>query len=427
MNTPPADSAQRKGIFELASLDTRFTAHAAYFAVSFLILFSRRPDAILNPQFYAEDGTYWYADAYHFGLRCLLMPEAGYLHTLPRLVALFTLLFPFAIAPLIMNLSAIAVQILPVNLFLSSRFSTIPLHTRLLGSFLYLVLPNSAEIHGNTTNIQWHLALLALLMLLARCESSRLWQFANYLTLFLVSLDGPMGIFLLPVSVVLLAKRKDLRSGLSSAILLPGVIVQTCTVFFSQTRHLGSNGASVSRLVSILGRQIFLGPLLGTRSLIAFIRHGGPPFVLEAIATAIGVAVLLYALRYGPLELKLFISFAAILFAACLARPLAADPGEQWELMMGAGHFTRYYFFPMLAFLAALIWLVRPQQGRGVRYAALAILLLLPVGIFRDWYYPPFADLDFPAFAEAFKQSTPGTKCTILLNPPGWEMQLTKH
>src|SRR6266481_9192919 len=174
MNTPPADSAQRKGIFELASLDTGFTAHAAYFAVSFLILFSRRPDAILNPQFYAEDGTYWYADAYHFGLRCLFMPEAGYLHTVPRLVALFTLLFPLAVAPLIMNICALFVQILPVSLFLSARVRSIPLPIRLLGSFLYLALPNSAEIHANTTNIQWHLALVVLLVLLAPDESSRL-------------------------------------------------------------------------------------------------------------------------------------------------------------------------------------------------------------------------------------------------------------
>ena len=39
---------------------------------AFLMIFSRRPDAILHAQFFAEDGKAWYADAYQFGARCLL-------------------------------------------------------------------------------------------------------------------------------------------------------------------------------------------------------------------------------------------------------------------------------------------------------------------------------------------------------------------
>jgi len=411
----------------LDSLLARPIIHIAFFASSFLILFSRRPDAILNPQFYAEDGTYWYADAYHFGLRCLFMPEAGYLHTVPRLVALFTLLFPLAVAPLIMNICALFVQILPVSLFLSARFRSIPLPIRLLGSFLYLALPNSAEIHANTTNIQWHLALLVLLVLLAPDESSRLWRLVDFPALFLVSLDGPLGIFIVPVAAVLLAKRKNVQSGVYLAVLLPGVIVQSCTVLLSHTRNLGSNGATLARFVSILGRQIFLGPLLGTGTLIASVRHGGPPLAIEIIATAVGLAILFYALYRGPLALKLFISFAAVLFTACLARPLASDPGEQWEIMMVPTHFTRYYFFPMLAFVAALVWLVQPFQARALRWPALAILLLLPIGIFRDWRYPRYVDYNFPSFVDSFKHSATGTKFTILINPPGWEMHLIKH
>ena len=151
------------------------------------------------------------------------------------------------------------------------------------------------------------------------------------------------------------------------------------------------------------------------------------PFAIEVIATAVGLAVLLYALYRGPLALKLFISFAAVLFTACLARPLASDPGEQWEIMMGPTNFTRYYFFPMLAFVAALVWLVQPFQARALRWPALAILLLLPIGIFRDWRYPRYVDYDFSTFVEVFNQSAPGTKCTILINPPGWEMHLIKH
>src|SRR5215510_9596703 len=84
---------------QLAS-GTRIMFHLMLFLVCFLILYSRRPDAILNAQFYAEDGARWYRDAYQLGWRCLFIPETGYLQTVSRLIALFALLLPFAAAPL---------------------------------------------------------------------------------------------------------------------------------------------------------------------------------------------------------------------------------------------------------------------------------------------------------------------------------------
>src|SRR5262249_12109883 len=89
---------------------------------------------VLNPQFFAEDGARWYVDAYSLGLRSLLLPESGYLHTLTRLIALLTIVLPFSFAPLVMNLCALMLQVLPVNLFLS-RFTSISFHVRVLASF----------------------------------------------------------------------------------------------------------------------------------------------------------------------------------------------------------------------------------------------------------------------------------------------------
>src|SRR3954469_9301999 len=59
--------------------------HVIVFLSAFLLIFSRRPDAVLNAQFFAEDGQRWFADAYQMGFRCLLIPDqaGGYLHTVP--------------------------------------------------------------------------------------------------------------------------------------------------------------------------------------------------------------------------------------------------------------------------------------------------------------------------------------------------------
>jgi hypothetical protein len=63
---------------------------------------------------------------------------------------------------------------------------------------------------------------------------------------------------------------------------------------------------------------------------------------------------------------------------------------------------------------------------RWLRYSVVALLLLLPIGIYRDWHYPRFADLHFPKYAHQFEQAPSGTKVTIPINP-NWSMELTKH
>jgi hypothetical protein len=67
----------------LAKFSRRPIFHVIVFLFAFLLIFSRRPDAILNAQFFAEDGQRWFADAYQRGWHCLVIPDqAGDISTL---------------------------------------------------------------------------------------------------------------------------------------------------------------------------------------------------------------------------------------------------------------------------------------------------------------------------------------------------------
>src|SRR5215469_9458434 len=149
-----------------ASRTHQLLLHLTIFLLAFVVLMLRRPDAILNAQFYAEDGKYWYAEAYNYGWHSLLIPVGGYLNTVSRIIGMISQSIPMLRAPLFMNVCALSMGALPVNVFLSSRFNQIALKTRLFGCLLFLSLPNAFEVHAVTTNIQWHLALVALLLLL---------------------------------------------------------------------------------------------------------------------------------------------------------------------------------------------------------------------------------------------------------------------
>jgi hypothetical protein len=418
--------------------------HLVIFVTAFLIVCSRRPDAVLNPQFYAEEGTFFYRDAYQLGLHSLLLTYGGYYHTTLRLVALFVQLFPFACAPLVMNLAGIAFQVLPVNIFLSSRFSAIALPIRLLASFVYLGLPNSFEIHANITNVQWHLALLACLVLLAQPATTKGWQLFDGIALFLTSLSSPMGILLVPAAAVIWWKRRNKlnnRSVASLAILSAGAAIEMISVLSHwhgrQAPHSnlvgqvifngGPTGANLHYFAAILGRQVFLPSLLGLNTL------GWPSQLTaastpEAVSTVVGLALLLYVLFSAPLELKLFVVFAAAVLALDLVNPLAGPPDHpQWYWLCRPGCGNRYYFLPMLAFLASLLWVASRKDSPGtLRYFAVALLLLLPVGIYQDWRITAFQDFRFQEFAKKFERVPSGTQVIIPINP-NWLMELTKH
>src|SRR5690348_1083211 len=80
---------------------------ATLFAASALGLFLRAPDALLNPQFIAEDGTAFFAGQFGRLLPPLFGPVQGYWVVLDRLVAWYASFFPVILVPLVYNLSAI--------------------------------------------------------------------------------------------------------------------------------------------------------------------------------------------------------------------------------------------------------------------------------------------------------------------------------
>jgi len=405
--------------------------HAAIFVIALLVLFLRRPDALLNAQFYAEDGARWFADAYHVGWRCLLIPDSGYLQTVSRLIGLAMQWIPFVLVPLFMNLCALSFQILPVNIFLSSRFETIPIKTRLLSSLLYLSIPNSFETHANTTNIQWHLALACLLLLLSRVPPTGIGRYLEAFLLALSVLDGASGMLLVPVAVALWWNRRKRRYATALAVLIPGVVLQTLVLLLSHSRRPAPNGASLARFVGVLGGQVFFSSVLGVRTSIRlFFEHVPWLLTAQTVALVVGVLIIGYAFWRGPWELRLFLFYSFLSLALALIHPVASFSGEyeQWQLLQTPGVANRYYFFPMLAFFAALIFMAtQPARiGRFARYAALAVLALVPIGVLRDWRYKPFIDYDFKAYAVDFEHATSGTRLSIPINPD-WQLILIKH
>jgi hypothetical protein len=392
------------------------------FLLSACLVVWRRPDALFYPQFFAEDGATWFREAYIFGwLPSLLVPHSGYYQTVSRLGAALALLVPFRFAPLIMNLAGIAFQVLPVNFLLSARCSNwAPLPARALMAFLYLALPNTAELDANLDEAQWHLAVLACLVVLARPASNAWWRVFDLLVVLLSGLTGPFCLVLLPIAAVYwYAKRERWTLALLAATALPAVVQLYALFTTGGTRPHTGLGATVELFIQILAGQVYLAAILG---------RGGfqvsQQFPLLVVAALGGSLILAWCLWKARLEWKLFITFCLLVFAASLVTSTVTDNLPQWPIMREAEG-IRYWFPPILAFVWALAWCATVNANGVFRFVGVAGLALGCFGIVQDWKYPPYTDHHFPQYAAQFAAAPPGTMIAIPISH-GWTLRLVK-
>ena len=348
--------------------------------------------------------------------------QQDYLQTFPKLVAALALTVPLAYAPLLFNLIAIAVQALPAAYLLSLRLATIwSFRTRLLLALVCVGLPNSQEIHANITNSQWHLALLGLLIILAPASERRSVQVLEALALALSCLTGPFVVILVLVALVLAFRRRAVRD-LRLAVIAVATAIQIAAVLFGSGagRVHEFRAATPAMFVEIVARRVVLPLFIGTSGVAHLRPHR---FALMLAVVLLTVAAQAFALARARLETKLFILFADLTLAAALIDPMAPPP--QWPVLSAAPG-IRYWLFPMLGVVVALLWLAESARIQLLRWTAVGTIAAMSIGITRDWRDHPFDDTHFRRRAAAFQQLPPRTYASFPLNPAGWSMELRK-
>jgi hypothetical protein len=405
--------------------------YAAIFFFACCVVIARRPDAILHAQFFAEDGTVWFADAYNNGWwRAFFIAHAGYYHTFPRLGAAFAQLVPFSMAPLVLNCICIALQAIPVALMLSSRSSGWgSLQFRSALAVVYLALPNSLEVNAGITDSQWILALTVYLLLVASVPRTTAGRIFDLSLLLLCGLTGPFCLLLLPIALYQLWRDRDPWRWVQSASLALACLIQVWALVVkdpSGRHHSAMLGATPEWFIRILAGRIYLSTLLGNNTLAT--RSGRDSLIFLVCVAAIGTAIIVFCFAKSQIEMKLLIAFSGVLFLVSLGSPTSQPlvPGVSVWPWMASNAGDRYWFFPTLAFAWSLAWLFRrPEQL--LKIISTSLLFLMCIGMLRDWKHPAFYDLQFPTYAKRFAAAPQGAATSIPINPPGWHMKLIKR
>ena len=400
------------------------------FVAAIGLLVSRRPDAFLNPQFYAEDGALWFARAYNLGaFTSMLVPDAGYLQVLATGIGAIAVLVPVSAAPMVFTLGAAIVEVSPA-VFLSTRRASqlIPsLALRLTLAFFYLALPNVWTNSVIMTYASWRLGLLAFLLLVTRPKGP--WgSLFDVVVVALCGLGSPLILFMMPVVIVHAVVRPAARS-------LPFVAAAALTSVVQLWHLAGSGGArptlplgaSLENFCRIFANQ-YVYSLIWGRSGFSD-RVASWPWlenpVTLAVVFAVGMCLLGFAAVWGPYALRLFLLFAATVLGATLASASVTGP-TQWESLGHPGAGTRYFLYGMMAIVISLGWLAtrRLVAARVIGVATLGLILVL--GIRADWRHHALPDHGYRSFASEFESAPSGAVLETPIEPPGWTVILVK-
>lgn len=392
-------------------------SYLATTAACLAVLTVRNPSAFVLPQFYAEEGKYFFAEAYNEGWSSLFATANGYFHFLPRLIANLALSvrLPYSVIPAVFVYGC-----LPLYALLWGRIFTrldLPLAARSAFCLATVLVPVGSEVFMSQTNIQWVLAAVPPILYLGRVPESRVQRVIDNVFLVLCFLTGPFSLFLVP----LIAIHAYLTGGLREhrGLLTIGLMASV------------ASGYSLLRFGTL--SRIDAPPEAG---LVGFAQLATKTFYMPFITLGVDllprVAVILMALLL-PAALFVFIRAAfrsghrmSLLFIACSVAAFVSTVVSYRRgpsLLSPYGFAIRTFYLPGLFLLWALIAATPWHRRLRVWWAVVFVVYLVQIPLYNDrtfWAESP-PDLHWDRYAARLEA---GEALTVPITPPGWEMTL---
>jgi hypothetical protein len=398
------------------------------------IIVARRPDAVTNPQFWAEDGYVFFYENLTLGFpRALAKMYLGFPYLAHRLIAFAGGLVPFALAPRVYTSSAIAITALGLATFALPGFRHLVRSDglRVLFGIAAVSAPFDREVLSNLTNLGWFVAIW--LSLLSVMRLPRLpWK------VVLLGLLGSAAVFATPLATINLplwllrawraVRRSDrAEAGFAAALLAAWAAVVLMTRDLGAQGTLGFQRPGTMLLASPRGYLDKFACVVSYRVAVLVI----PPGLMSRVdaagtlaLTAVGGAVLLALIaasaagRFRNLAgLLLAVSlFSASYFILLLGRPKAFDFVECDRLIY------RYTIYPAAMFSLALVTALDSLPRGRIRILACVGVLALLVPAWRETFVvPPFTDEHWARWVTILQHKMAArshAQLVIPMNPP---------
>ncbi|MEW6564338.1 MAG: hypothetical protein AB1404_02430 [Spirochaetota bacterium] len=245
-----------------------------FFLISvILIIIARAPSLLLEPRFWAEEGTiYFYYAYYNPWYKVLFTPQLGYYSLFPNIAAFLAQAVPLKYSPLVTTYLALVVQIIPflIILWSDSRFWD-TYAKKILVSLIIIFPVSTGEIWLNTINSQFYFGVITFLILLAGTDKiSRLQKWLFRILLLVAGLTGVVSCFLTPIFFLRAYQEKNKEYTRQAVILVLCSVLQFAVFisFLLQDKLLDRfTNLHLWKLAGVFLLNNFIRPILGFHSL----------------------------------------------------------------------------------------------------------------------------------------------------------------
>ena len=416
-------------------------AGAALVVAALTLTVWRGPQYLVAPNFWAEDGTLFFAGAWHGGLlHGLVQRPAGYLLLYPNLVTSLAVglvrsdLISLAAAPRVTAAAALLAQLLPIALL---AFAAAPawggIVRRAAAIAAVLFGTRTGGIWLNTVNSQFFLTLAVIVVLLEPAIVGRTRERIHATVVAVAGLTGPVASF-----VTLLFLWKAWRARSRSTILVAATSAACAAVQLvciwqghllsapERTQHFS---LAVAGTVALM-RTVVL-PVLGPDAALVFARGVQPlpgivglPFVpssMFAVLMLVALASIVVGLAWGvPREVRWWLVGS---YALVTAGTMAGALGDLRVMLGGVEASARYAFVPGVLVLWLLVLNVRHVRSAPSLVCAALLAHGLGMGAlhWRETLRWRASWAQWPEQVEAW-QRDPFTPLRIW--PRGWAIRL---
>ena len=368
----------------------------------------RRPSALTNATLWAEDGQVFLIQQLDNGVRSIGQPYAGYLHVVPRTIAVVAGWLPFGWTPAVYAVGAIIVTAACCSIVLDRRLAWLmPSWSVRAALFVGLLcLPRVDEIHATLTNSIWWCGIALLLLLLCDDPVTRGGRIAEVLGVMVLVLSGANGMLLAPFVVFRWWRTRSVHSLIFTAAWWAAAGVQGWVLIHAD-RSLG-DGLPPAFTAAHWAVERTFGPFVLSAPFISEPSHlisGFPVVALVVIGVLGTVAAVVIATGHRP-------STSILLFGVVAIGSLAGfrTLGPSARLLP-----ARYAALPSAAILIGLVS-ARPPQAviAGAKVVLLSwIVIIRPL----DFAVPPRATIEWGPVADCVSADVV-PYCTATLNPP---------
>lgn len=409
----------------------------------FVILMLRRPGALSNPQFWAEDSIIYFHDQAVYGpLSSVVRLYAGYLQLTQRLIADSAWLFSARFAPLIFTLAATIIGALCCATFFLPYFRHIIRSDALRLSCCILMATTiySAELVGALVNVLWFMLVAGILLVFRELPDRpvrNLQRLAWGGLGAIMGLTAPLLVIVMPFSIWRLWRKRDGTHWYEVALTL-GTLFQIY-VFLKFSENVKGYETILKTADYALGAGIAgfmyrgaLSTLVGidwTYDLAGMGLLGFPQIAL--LIMAFGIAALWVSgnrKERAHILIACYLAFSSIVLSLNGRHYTFPFANINSYAERGGG---RYFFLSACVFVYLMALAVSKLLRRRSQPTQVAALFaLFALGITQNYPCPAFKDLNWASHASAIDASIrdlrvgkPGA-ISVPVNPEPWVLKI---